>query len=99
MSSNNNLERCDIGIKFDQPYHKQSYCKKMDIISINSSQQYEREVVKWRTGIETSNATSYLHQKEVFLKRFAANEKNCCDPFSHHGNSAASRKRKGIIQS
>ena len=74
MSGNSNLERCDIGIKFDQPCHKQSYCKKMDIISINSLQQYERAVVKWRTGIETSNATLCLHPKEVFLKRFAASE-------------------------
>ena len=73
MSGNSNLETCDIGIKFDQPCHKQSYCKKMDI-SINSLQQYERAVVKWRTGIETSNATLRLHPKEVFLKRFAASE-------------------------
>ena len=96
MSSNSNLERCDIGIKFDQPWHKQSYCKKMDILWINRLQQYEREVVKWRTVIQT-NTTLCLHLKEVFLKIFAASEKNCCDPFSQHANSAVSRKRKGNI--
>lgn len=70
----------------------------MDITLINSLQQYERVVVKWRTGIETSNAVkSSLHHKQVFLKRFAASESNCCDPFSHYGNSVLSRKRKGNI--
>ena len=79
--------------------YKQSYSKKIYIISINSLQQYEREVVKWRTSIETSNATLCLHHKKVFLKRFAASKINCCDPFSHHGNSVSSRKRKGNILS
>ena len=71
---------------------------KATVISINSLQQYEREVVKWITAIETSNATLCLHLKELFLKRFAASEKNC-DPFSHHGNNAISRKRKDNILS
>lgn len=90
------MEGCSIGKNHeDNKCHKSSYVTECKLKNIEEFDDESVVLLELRTGL--NNLTSIcLHHEYVYLKKFAGNQRNCCDPFSTHVKPATKkRKTKG----
>ena len=79
-------KNCLVGTLTGTKCHLQTYSKSVGNEFISDLPPDTRETLMWKTGVTilNLNPTICFHYKYVYLKRFAAQQKLCCDPFSIH---------------
>lgn len=79
---------CGFGI-LDDLCGSLTYTQNTGSVEVGKLSNEEKELILWRTGLEdTENLYICYHHQHVILKRFAMNQKKCCDPFKKHKKPA-----------
>lgn len=87
-------QQCSIGILQGSECHLKTYTTLYQIEPFEDLSSDVREILMWRTGLTLINykATTCLHHKHVYLKRYVQKQSRCCNPFNIH-----SKARRGGI--
>jgi hypothetical protein len=81
------FEPCFVGGQLNDACHLLVYCRKKGFLSITDLSDDDRQLLLWRTGIESQPSSLEricLHHEALFLSRYESIQKFCCDPFNVH---------------
>lgn len=83
MANSSGLPSCDIGIVSGDVCHKTIFCRKQNILKREDMSEEEIRIAEWRTGVFRIESMC-LHHHRIYLGRYEASQKSCCDPFNKH---------------
>ena len=85
MEGTSSQPDCSIGLHLNDVCHKKTFIREAGLKVVTEFSEEDRKLISWRCGFHIPDESCVcFHHEQVYLSRYASQQRFCCDPFRCH---------------